>query len=415
MWFDSDGALLPGLLPGLYRGITFHVPDASTAAGRRIAQQLFPGIDNAAYDDFGVYPNEVTIDGIIVGDDYVAQGAALIAALNTPGPATLVHPWLGPMTVMLRDPGEVSFSDRELRVVRFSATFTKVDNTGFASTGSSLTALRTAISSATSAASALCLATGIKVLSAMRQKASERSHRIVSETIAALSAPSGSARAVPRLKALVPSPSIDPAAFDAMMSGFAEVISAVAPSPAVAPAAEAVIETAPSSSALVAIGQQIAAALLPAIEAAPSDIDAAMLASAAGRMIAATSAQAIYVDYDSRAAALTYRSDAIALIDDVTDALDAASAGVLSGEASGLRRSLRALQAAVILDINETLGRLPPVQVFEPGRPIDAFQLAHHIAGNRPETVEAVYLDIVSRNRPRHPAYLDAARIEVKI
>ncbi len=39
---DDDGSLLPGLLPGRYRGITFHVPNTSIDAGRRVVEYLFP-------------------------------------------------------------------------------------------------------------------------------------------------------------------------------------------------------------------------------------------------------------------------------------------------------------------------------------------------------------------------------------
>ena len=80
-----------------------------------------------------------------------------------------------------------------------------------------------------------------------------------------------------------------------------------------------------------------------------------------------------------------------------------------------LRRSLRTLTSAVIADVNDTIGRLPPLHVFAPGRPVDAFLVAHHLAGDTPARVEAVYADIVRRNRPRHPARLDGDRIEVRL
>src|SRR5690606_31070027 len=41
------------------------------------SEYLFPGIDRAAYDDFGLLPAIVTVSGILVGDDYVARAAAL--------------------------------------------------------------------------------------------------------------------------------------------------------------------------------------------------------------------------------------------------------------------------------------------------------------------------------------------------
>jgi hypothetical protein len=314
MWFDNDAALLPGLLPGLYRGIAFHVPDTSTAPGRRVAEHLFPGVDLAGYDDMGLSPNEVTIDGMIVGDDYIAQAQALIAAFNTPGPATLVHPWLGPMNVIMLSPGDVSFSDRELRVARFSATFTRIEP-GAASLGfSSLTGLTAAISVCISAASGLCLAAGTRIISATRQKAAARSHRIVTATIAGLGSPSGSGRFVPRLKSSLPPVSADPAQFNSMMAAIGNSLSEVATTPAVAPAAEAVVETPADPRALVSIGHLLASGLFAEIAAAPSDADAGLLASAAGRMIAVASFQAIHATYESRQAALAYRTATVDLM-----------------------------------------------------------------------------------------------------
>lgn len=415
MWGDNIGDLLPGLLPGLYRGITYHVPDTSSVAGRRAAEYLFPGVDPAAYDDFGLFPGEVTIDGLIVGDDYIAQGKALQAAFETPGPATLVHPWLGPMTVILLEPGQISFSDRELRVVRFSVTFKRLSAGGGSSAISSLTGLTTAIAGLVSAASSLAAAVGSRVISATRQKSAARSHRVVSTAITALSSPRGAGRTVARLRDALPSVSANPAAFDAMMVSVSERLSAVTLAPSVAPAAGAVIETQPPSSVLVSIGQALAATLLPEIIAAPSDADAALLISATARVIAATSAQAVHIDYDSRVAAVTYRSAAVGQLDSLIEAVDVLSDGILSAEGTAVRRVLRDLQSAITVDVNETLGRLPSVRIFEPGRPIDAFQLAAHIAGDTPSNIETVYLDIISRNRPRHPAFIDAIRIEVKL
>ncbi|MCM0750476.1 hypothetical protein DEA98_00015 [Brucella pseudogrignonensis] len=73
MIFDSISDVLPGLLPASYRGISFHVPDTSTQVGRRVAEHLFPGIDQAAYDDFGLATQTVRVEGLIVSDSYIAQ------------------------------------------------------------------------------------------------------------------------------------------------------------------------------------------------------------------------------------------------------------------------------------------------------------------------------------------------------
>ena len=42
----------------------------------------------------------------------------------------------------------------------------------------------------------------------------------------------------------------------------------------------------------------------------------------------------------------------------------------------------------------------------------DAFVVAGHLFGDRPEAIEAGYRSIVERNRPRHPAMLPAGKIE---
>ncbi len=76
---DDDGSLLPGLLPGRYRGITFHVPNTSIDAGRRVVEYLFPGVDPASYDDFGKMPGVVYLSGLIISDDYREQARALEA------------------------------------------------------------------------------------------------------------------------------------------------------------------------------------------------------------------------------------------------------------------------------------------------------------------------------------------------
>ena len=64
-------------------------------------------------------------------------------------------------------------------------------------------------------------------------------------------------------------------------------------------------------------------------------------------------------------------------------------------------------------DINEVIGRLPDVLVFKTTQSLDAWQLALHVAGDTPSRIEEVYLDIVARNDPRHPAAMEVGLIEV--
>ena len=409
--FGGDHDLLPGLLPGFWRGIRFHVPDASTAAGRRITEQLFPGVDLPAYDDFGVAPAVISIEGLIVGDSYMAQAAALQAAMETPGLSTLIHPWLGPMTVMLEEPGQVFFSDRELRVTRFSIQFKRMPIgglSGLGRMGGSLSALTTAISLVATAISAFSASHERRSISAAAQLAVTRSHRIFRTTVAALAAPAGARRTLPRLKASVPAIAPTGAiAFDAMVSGTVAILSAADLTPAVSPAARATAEAAPSPLALMTMAFDLATAFAHAIPNAPSPSDAALLAIASGRALAAGAGQSLYASYESRREALAYRLRANAAIDAALSTLEGFTSSIHAGEASDVRRALVDLQNAIAVDINERIGRLPDVLVLNPDTPVEAWQIAHHLFGDEPEKVEAAYRDIVRRNRPRHPAYME--------
>lgn len=409
--FGGDHDLLPGLLPGFWRGIRFHVPDASVAAGRRIAEQLFPGIDVPAYDDFGIAPAVISIEGLVVGDDYIAKAAALQVAMETPGLSTLIHPWLGPMTVMLEEPGQVYHSDRELRVTRFSVQFKRMPLTGgsgLARLGGSLSALTTAITLVASAISTFSAAHEKQSISAAGQRAVTRSHRIFGSTVTALSAPAGARRTLPRLKASVPVTAPTGAiAFDAMISATVATLAVADLPPAVSPAAGSTVEAAPSSLALMTMAFDLAKSLATAAPDAPSPSDAALLAIAAGRALAAGAEQSRFAAYESRREALSYRLRANGAIDAAISALEGFTNSIYAGEASDVRRALVDLQNAIAIDINERVGRLPDALVLNPDAPVDAWQIAHHLFGDEPEKVEAAYRDIVRRNRPRHPAYME--------
>ncbi|ARQ59182.1 hypothetical protein EFR00_24895 [Rhizobium sophoriradicis] len=412
MQLDSISWVLPGLLPGSFRGITFHVPDASSDAGRRVVEYLFPGVDAAAYDDFGRAPGVISFSGLIVGDDYRTQAVALQAAFETAGPATLIHPWLGPMTVIAEEPAQIYFSDRELRVLRFSATVKRIDTSVSAILGG-ISGLSDAIASVSAAASSL--AAGVSsILSATRSKAVSRSHRVLTSTAAVLTAPAGSARALPRVKAAIGATTpADPVALDNLVVAAASVIGEYAATPAVSPAATATTAEQPTPLALMDLGISFAEQLAGAVADAPADADRALLLASVSQFVAATASQSAFADYSSRQEAQAFRARATTAIDTLTDTLETFSGSTFDVQSTTLRRAARDLQAALIADINETIGRLPAVVVFRNDRPLDAWLLAQHVFGDTPQLIEAGYREIVSRNKPRHPSALPAGGVEV--
>lgn len=412
MILDSIGHVLPGCLPASYRGVSFFVPDATTEAGRRVAEALFPGVDRAAYDDFGLAPAVITVDGLMVGDDYALQARALQAAFERPGPGTLIHPWLGGMSVILEEPGEISFSASELRVARFSVSFKRVGFGLGGLLGGTAAVLLAAVSGLLSSSRRLGSAPAVVSLSRVASLAAARSDRIV--TAIWLDVAEGLAG--PAIRSALPATT--PTGPDAFMAGVAavsdamiNVVPAVAEA-AVAPAAGSAEPMGLTPAEAIAMLVAASGRIVTSQDTAPSPADRVMLV-AAGADAAATAVQlSVHVEHVSREAAQDMRSQLVGAIDAVADAAAMVEDAIYAGPAAAVVRQALDLRAALVADINETIGRLPSVMVLTTVAATDAFVVAGHLFGDRPEAIEAGYRSIVERNRPRHPALLPAGKIE---
>lgn len=414
MIFDSISDVLPGLLPASYRGISFHVPDTSTQVGRRVAKHLFPGIDQAAYDDFGLATQTVQVEGLIVSDSYIAQAQALKAAFETPGPGTLIHPWLGPMQVIMDETAEISFAAHELRVVRFSATFKRYNGMGLSGFASTASALIGAALSLVSLAASLTTSTSRRTLSRLRTDATQRTARqIVSYWQS--SAGRASALITAALPQTLPA---TPEALSSAASSVTDMIVNLVPdlagTPAVAPAAEAISSsTGLSARQALDINASAGAAFVVLAGDTVSRPDTVLLAGTAGDALAKAGQLAAYVEFGSRAEASALRDSLVGQLDAFTDLLSNLSDSDFAAEASATIRATRDVRLCLIADINEAIGRLPASRIIETDRPTDAFQIANHIYGDDPSAIEDGYLSIIERNRPRHPARIPAGRVEV--
>lgn len=105
----DEERLSDNLLPASFRDVPFHVGTHDLGAGRRVQVHEYPQRDKPFVEDLGRATRELEFTAVLVGEDYVDQVNALLKALETPGPGTLVHPWLGEMEVALKDKGRVSF------------------------------------------------------------------------------------------------------------------------------------------------------------------------------------------------------------------------------------------------------------------------------------------------------------------
>jgi prophage DNA circulation protein len=84
-----------------FRGAEFKVDSRELSAGRKTAEHEFPGRNVNYIEDIGRATRQYSIEGYIIGTRYNEGRDALIAALETEGPGTLVHPDLGYIIVQL--------------------------------------------------------------------------------------------------------------------------------------------------------------------------------------------------------------------------------------------------------------------------------------------------------------------------
>ena len=104
-----------------FRGVPFKVNAAGIEAGRRVQVHEYPQRDKPYAEDLGRATRALTVEAFVIGEDYIAQANALIAAAEAEGPGTLVHPWLGSMQVSLKELMRVSFdAGLGMAVVAFS-------------------------------------------------------------------------------------------------------------------------------------------------------------------------------------------------------------------------------------------------------------------------------------------------------
>lgn len=439
--FDDIDGLLPGLLPAAWRGRPFWVINAQHSVGRRIQQVLYPGLDLKTHDDAGPLDGPIRISGLVIGDDYVAQAEALGAAFRQAGPATLIHPWRGPIRCVLFRPAQIEFDVKELRVARIDAEFDPV-STGPALLLGSLTAALSALTGLTSAAIGLAgfvlgaspIATAIRgrAISALGtglDVATDWSGR-ASRSAALLPLLVASQRAFVTAAA-VPGRAASAAALSAVLpSTFAAMAQVHRPQPASglgagdAAAATAVADPRAGASLLIAVVADLGRRLRPgeagvaglpilaATDYPTSSAERAALLSAEAAALAEAAGLVLLIPFESRQDAQAYA----AAIDARLRACMTSAAGLaqeLAAPAAALWRALSEARSRLALDLSEAAGRLPSVRMIEPPARGSALLLAQHLVGDDPSAVIAFARDVVRRNRLRHPAVLGHDPVEV--
>lgn len=131
--------LAKDLRPASFRGVPFQVDGADMGAGRRVQVHEYPQRDKPYVEDLGRATRDISLEAFVVGADYVAQATRLVAALEEAGPGALVHPWLGTLTVSIKDLARVQFNNA-LGYARISLAFVESGELAFPTANSATSA-----------------------------------------------------------------------------------------------------------------------------------------------------------------------------------------------------------------------------------------------------------------------------------
>ena len=427
----AGSALGTILTTASFRGVTFFMPDVREAAGRRVVRWLFPGRDIQRFQDFGRIEGPIQVTGIIVGDDYVIRARRLRTAFLTPGPATLVHPWYGRLRVRLAEqPPEIVFSDREIRVARFTAAFYRDPDTSsasglFASITDTLTNLLTQadalVDQGIIATQAILspLVIPIALAGAVSSLLSQ-AHGVWDGLLGSAPQPVQDAASAAQLSLAsgisAPAMNSDTTYADSVSTAFASVPAAIASvamptnTAAIAPASQVAdgVTVIVSASDVVTLLLQGALAIGTAAVTLSdtSQVPASMLGlGVVARMmiVSQTIAASTGVAYVSQPDAMSARDALIDAIDALAVDLENAAAAGAPLPMSAMWSALRDLRLAVLADFSTTIGRLPAVIDISIARPMSAWAIAYAVAGDTPENVQMVMDDMVTRNDLIHP------------
>lgn len=415
---------LPGCLIGSWRGIQMHMPDVSTPAGRQIVSIALPGTDITLHEDLGLYTGPIPVIGLVVGDDYVATAKALQAACEMPGPGTLVHPWLGPLTVVLKDPAEIRFEADKLRCVLFRGSFEKWSGGATILGGIGTLDLIGAAADLLDGALGDLLDVAVDLVA---DPIGDVLGGILDTVEGVLDLASIGADLLPALaETVIDGVGLGPAldlledAVDvvdwcgALFDGLATV-GVPLPSPAigVGPLGRA-IEAAVAPLSVVSTLLDTADALAGLATSAEDEGVSLVRCACASAALSAMTAPLAAVDWESKQQAMAARgriSEVIGTVGEAVIAVDGATADDLAARRTTWQ-ALSGLRRTIHQDLDDRIGRLPSVMTVTPPTRVSSWIVAQHLFGDDPKAVLAGFEDISKRNGLAHPSICDVETIE---
>ncbi|MCA3366171.1 MAG: DNA circularization N-terminal domain-containing protein [Roseomonas sp.] len=406
------------LRPGALRGLLFYVQSSEENSTRRWVTHEFPGRDEPWHEDLGQKTRSFSIEGLLVGPDVVLQSRAFARAAADPEPATLLHPWLGAMRVVVLD-CRISHDVNQARVARVSLRVEKAGTKpapvlGLDSLGGVLDAADRLLTTAQSAYAEYRFMRAAADFIIQSFKASVMG--IAGAIEGALSNAGlvgGAASSVSALASVNDAALVSDTAVPLAVASAARDVSALAGGRA---ALTRGADAAPQG-AFAALDALNAQELVKApIGAATTPARQQLAAASEGLAVLAA---VIFAGEFARAAAAVpwaSRDEAMAARDKVSDALAAAADRVAAAGWDAVWQRLVALRAASAADLAERAAPLPRIKRLELPGVMPATLIAYRLDGDSLSDVFGRGAALSARNRVRHPGFVPAGSpIEVLV
>lgn len=388
------------LRPASFRGVAFQIrAHSAEVAGRRAEIHQYPQRDVPFAEDLGLRAGEYSVDGYVLGDDYMAARDALIAACAAAGPGALVHPYLGALTVLCTG-CSVTESSREGRMARFALAFAQAGENRFprpspdtrAATADAAADASTAVQTAFAGTFDVAKSPGylLDAAVALVDRAIEDVEALAAPLIGEADRAAGFAVTLTRLAEDAAGLALIPASLSARVAGVARDLA----------------DLGPAGGAVAALGGL----------SAFGDTLASVPAGTVSRSRQAANRIA-FVDLVRRSAAVesgrrsadldfTSRQDALAARDTLAGRLDDAVVAAGDGADDEAFAALTDLRVAVIRDLSARGAALPSTVEVIPETTLPVLVLSNRLYGADPGTVISRAADLSGRNRIRHPGFV---------
>jgi prophage DNA circulation protein len=380
------------MAPASFRGVPFHVDGSEFDGGRRSVHHEFPLRDVALVEDMGRKAREFTVEGHVVGDDYMQQRDALIGALEQHGPGELVHPYYGVRRVSV-----AAFRVRESSVdggmAQFSISFHETETAaefvalvrpnGFELVNLAAVAAEQAIRAKAASRSAVSLPSS--ALGGIASVISNAARALDGSLAPIIGTADEAARVKKQLGDLVLEAGLLAARPVAVLDSVLDVLTAPIPA------------RAGISALLRAFGFR------PSEPRPPATTPARRQERALYDVVLEVVRTAIVVEAARLAPAADYDSyeDAVAVRDEIAAALDAQ----IESADDATFAALEQLRAELVKAVPGIDSDLPRLSAYAPPATVPSLVLAHRLYGNLSREA-----DIIARNRVRHPGFITGGR-----